>query len=489
SATTTTYTINTTTPTTTDATIDNVIDTTTATTTTINTTTTTATTINPITTTPTNTTATATTTPTTTTTTDATTTNNNTTPTPTTIPTAPTSIFDLLPPFTLDLAQECVRNFHRDHSSVVSHLQPDTSTSTLTHTSPVSHPSSSSSSTSSTSTLTLLPPSLAAILCSETDFRWAWSVVNTRCVYLEVPSSPHIADPGKNQALVPYLDLLNHSTDAKIDAQFDSASQCFQIVTWDRYQKYDQVFIKYGAHSNPQLLVEYGFTVPNNPHNFYEFSFDTITDFGVQQKVACLRHKVDILQKHQLNRQLRFYAGDSGISWNLQAVLHVLCMSWEQLHSWQSSLYQEEWTAEVVEFTLSLLEHLTTRLSAQLEMMAPTLQTIHCGDVVRFIRQEEIDILHQMKEQVLCAGGGDAGGVDGGNAGGGGGDAAGGGVGDAAGGGVGDADAGGNGSSGDGDAVGGDGDAGSNAGVGGGDAGGVGGGDAGGVGGGDAGVG
>lgn len=54
-------------------------------------------------------------------------------------------------------------------------------------------------------------PHLAPLLSSQEDFFWAWYAVNSRCVYMEVPHSSFIQDVQKNYALVPFLDLLNHS--------------------------------------------------------------------------------------------------------------------------------------------------------------------------------------------------------------------------------------------------------------------------------------
>lgn len=46
---------------------------------------------------------------------------------------------------------------------------------------------------------------------------WAWSVVNTRCVYMKQPLSPHVSqDEEDHFALAPYLDLLNHSSKAQV---------------------------------------------------------------------------------------------------------------------------------------------------------------------------------------------------------------------------------------------------------------------------------
>ncbi|KAH3888964.1 hypothetical protein DPMN_013009 [Dreissena polymorpha] len=96
-------------------------------------------------------------------------------------------------------------------------------------------------------------------------FRWCWSVINTRSVYLDGGLSEYLnkSEPN-NIALAPYLDLINHSPSARIKADYNSMSGCYEITTYDCYRPYDQVFISYGFHSNGRLLVDYGFCVPGN---------------------------------------------------------------------------------------------------------------------------------------------------------------------------------------------------------------------------------
>ena len=42
--------------------------------------------------------------------------------------------------------------------------------------------------------------------------------------------------------LVPFLDLLNHSSEASVKADFNRKTQCFEIITFKKFQKYEQVF-------------------------------------------------------------------------------------------------------------------------------------------------------------------------------------------------------------------------------------------------------
>ena len=49
------------------------------------------------------------------------------------------------------------------------------------------------------------------------DFIWAWGTVNTRCVYWLQKPDPDLEPDGEDHyALVPFLDMLNHSHQAQV---------------------------------------------------------------------------------------------------------------------------------------------------------------------------------------------------------------------------------------------------------------------------------
>ncbi|CAI9740088.1 SET domain-containing protein 4-like [Octopus vulgaris] len=252
-----------------------------------------------------------------------------------------TEAVDALPPYTSRLAQKSLKTFYDAYAAI------------------------------SQCCCALDYPYLTSVLTCKKNFRWAWNVVNTRCVYFEVPTSPYIEESGKNCALIPYLDLLNHSPDAKVITEFNKVTNCFEILTLDSYRKYDQVFIKYGPHNNSELLVEYGFIIPDNPHNFYEFSFDTIRDFSTCLNIACLRQKEEILEKYNLKK-----------------------------NCWESCLSKKEWPPEVLEFTINLVKFIMDKHSSELQLLEPRIQKLKYGEQVRRLWQEEVNILNKMMKEL-----------------------------------------------------------------------------------------
>ncbi|XP_014680513.1 PREDICTED: SET domain-containing protein 4-like, partial [Priapulus caudatus] len=92
-------------------------------------------------------------------------------------------------------------------------------------------------------------------------------------VYMEMPASPYLSPTQKDEyGLAPYLDLLNHSETAQVEAGFNALSGCYEIRTLTPYHRHEQPLICYGAHDNRTLLLEYGFTLPRNPHGVVLFT-------------------------------------------------------------------------------------------------------------------------------------------------------------------------------------------------------------------------
>lgn len=97
------------------------------------------------------------------------------------------------------------------------------------------------------------------------DFKWAVSVVESRAFGFKVKGEVL-------QALVPFFDQANHSFDS--EASHDLEVDADRVVMKDDSKALcsrKEFEISYGAKSNLQLQLQYGFIIPGNP-------FDTIKD-------------------------------------------------------------------------------------------------------------------------------------------------------------------------------------------------------------------
>ncbi|KAL2887624.1 Ribosomal N-lysine methyltransferase 2 [Ceratocystis lukuohia] len=96
---------------------------------------------------------------------------------------------------------------------------------------------------------------------SESEYRYAWLLVNTRGFYNNSPRMKRY--PHKDRlALQPVVDLLNH---AGTGCNVNFGALAFTVKADRMYMAGEEVFLSYGAHSNDFLLAEYGFVLDENP--------------------------------------------------------------------------------------------------------------------------------------------------------------------------------------------------------------------------------
>ncbi|KAJ8122624.1 hypothetical protein ONZ43_g1224 [Nemania bipapillata] len=88
------------------------------------------------------------------------------------------------------------------------------------------------------------------------EYMYYWFIINTRTFFYESPEMEQYNWEDK-LCLLPAADSFNHATDG-----------------YRKYQVGEELFISYGEHSNDFLLVEYGFTAPENP--FDEIGLDEV---------------------------------------------------------------------------------------------------------------------------------------------------------------------------------------------------------------------
>ena len=160
-------------------------------------------------------------------------------------------------------------------------------------------------------------------------YLWAWSTINTRSVHM---------DDEQGCALAPFLDLLNHSPEANVIAGYNSTSQCYEIKTLDLYQKFEQVFISYGAHDNSNLMVEYGFVShTENIHDVVPVTMSDLKKVAIDLQTKDLSKKLLFMSQHALDDQLHF--STDGLSWNLCLCCQLLSVSHvdHKLKSWYTS--------------------------------------------------------------------------------------------------------------------------------------------------------
>lgn len=179
--------------------------------------------------------------------------------------------------------------------------------------------------------------SLFCSLCID-QVRWSWFTVNTRAVYLRNQNPSGIVIGDDTCALAPYLDLLNHTHMAEMEADLNPVNRCYEIVTHVSYNKYDQVFINYGPHDNLKLYVEYGFILPQNPHNHIPVTLSEVVSVAKialgNEDSSNMHSKVQLICLYDLDKNLG--VNIEGPTWSLEAAVTICLMPLQQLtRGWQ----------------------------------------------------------------------------------------------------------------------------------------------------------
>jgi hypothetical protein len=113
-------------------------------------------------------------------------------------------------------------------------------------------------------------------------FNWAFSIFASRSFRpsLVTPASVQERELPKNvgiddfSVLLPVYDIINHDIKANVrwsvDHQGDASAGC-RFITFDSYKPGEQVFNTYGKKTNSELLLSYGFMLPETEvfHNDY----------------------------------------------------------------------------------------------------------------------------------------------------------------------------------------------------------------------------
>ncbi|XP_052859937.1 SET domain-containing protein 4 [Anopheles cruzii] len=185
-------------------------------------------------------------------------------------------------------------------------------------------------------------------------FKWAFFAVNTRSVYVDpevtrminsfLPAGTLFEDllsDDPSMALAPLLDFFNHHARTQTKSGLSLTTRQVQhrlskgkpldlwytLRTHAAHPAGRQIFIDYGTHNNTSLLLEYGFTVPDNPDDFFELTLDDINAFIKHDpELRCLRlprEKYRFIGGHRLAEQL-FFVEDDLLSHNLSVCLTIL---------------------------------------------------------------------------------------------------------------------------------------------------------------------
>jgi len=151
---------------------------------------------------------------------------------------------------------------------------------------------------------------------SKKIFAWAWFTVNTRGVYFP--------DQHDNLALAPFLDMFNHS--GHVQVHVENTDHFYNLKSSNNFPKHSQVFINYGPHDNIKLYLEYGFVIPDNPHDSVTFTLEDLCEILnlTEDTTKNLAKKLKFISQHQLDAKLQLVKNEELVSWSVLACLYIL---------------------------------------------------------------------------------------------------------------------------------------------------------------------
>lgn len=130
-------------------------------------------------------------------------------------------------------------------------------------------------------------------------FKWAWMCVNTRCIYMNIPGTPSHKE---KVTLAPFADFINHTCDRDSSVNLKIDGRGLTLTARQEYEAGQELYLSYGAHDNARLLIEYGFTVPENPWDTVDIS-DYILPKLNDVQLQCLEQEGYVGANYTVNRE------------------------------------------------------------------------------------------------------------------------------------------------------------------------------------------
>lgn len=104
------------------------------------------------------------------------------------------------------------------------------------------------------------------------EFVLHYFIINSRCLYMDIPAKRQIGDKASCFTLVPYVDFLNHSAESRTSPLISMPTRDFKIISGEELKNEAEIYLSYGAHSNEFLLSEYGFVLEKNRWNYVDIT-------------------------------------------------------------------------------------------------------------------------------------------------------------------------------------------------------------------------
>ncbi|CAD6184489.1 unnamed protein product [Caenorhabditis auriculariae] len=242
-------------------------------------------------------------------------------------------------------------------------------------------------------------------LCPEVDSErilWAWHVVNTRCIFVENSEHEMVDNTdGDTIAVIPFVDMLNHQpTSFQGIAKHERVNGTYVVRATRTVVEGSELFVCYGPHENARLLIEYGFTLKNNPYGKVFIPHDVLFTLARIAGIQVTREHERIIQ--EINLPSHLYATDEGPSWALRNNIRVLLLDHEQMKDakWKAIIYShdpiEDEVDELIEDKLKIIiRELRDGIAAKTQKISDDVkwmweeQVLICDTALKSFEQDE----------------------------------------------------------------------------------------------------
>ena len=101
------------------------------------------------------------------------------------------------------------------------------------------------------------------------EFLWGWAIIWSRAFDIEIPISGGLGGGGqeRQRVMAPIVDFFNHNL-VQSNYRYNPVEQQFELYTGQSYKAGDEVFLNYDPKPNSDYLMQYGFVMDNNPHDY-----------------------------------------------------------------------------------------------------------------------------------------------------------------------------------------------------------------------------
>ena len=204
------------------------------------------------------------------------------------------------------------------------------------------------------------------------EFAWAWFTVNTRGVYYE--------DGHDNLALAPFLDMFNHDHSVQVQSKLINGD--YVLIAENETLANTQAFINYGPHDNLKLYLEYGFVLPDNPHDCVPLRLEDLNEaFTDDQK--------EFIENHDLHGKLQILPNEEIVSWPFLACLAIADLDKDYHRVFYQDLEIDRWSKMKIRL---IVENVTNELLQALvqcknSKILPSLLQIHLNICQNALKQ------------------------------------------------------------------------------------------------------